>query len=298
MADEDLVLITLDGRPHDPRDPLLHADDLAVLRGDGVFETVLVRDGAACAIELHLGRLRRSAEMIELPEVDLDEWRTAVAAALKQWGAEREGVMRLVLSRGRETTGAAERFEPKLPTAYLSVGPVPERVRKAREHGVSVVTLPRGYSVELAQSAPWLGLGAKTLAYGANQAALRFARRNSADDAIFISTENRVLEGTHSTVLVWRDEQLLTPPHRYGVVPGTTQRALFEVAEKAGLECRYKPLFAVDLILADGLWLLSSTALAARVHTLDGLPKSEPEFAPRLVELVDEATRKIGALRG
>ena len=39
------VLVTLDGRIHDPEAPLLHADDLAAVRGDGVFETLLVRDG-------------------------------------------------------------------------------------------------------------------------------------------------------------------------------------------------------------------------------------------------------------
>ena len=40
------MVVTLDGRLH-PRSPLLHADDLAAVRGDGIFESLLVRDGTA-----------------------------------------------------------------------------------------------------------------------------------------------------------------------------------------------------------------------------------------------------------
>jgi 4-amino-4-deoxychorismate lyase len=294
MADEDMVLVTLDGAPHDPSTPLLYADDLAVLRGDGVFETVLVRDGEPAKVELHLERMRRSADILELPALDLPEWRSAIEAAVQRWGAEREGVMKLVYSRGREPlTGG----DPDETTGFITIGPVPERVLAAREKGVSVVTVQRGYSVELANDAPWLQLGAKTLSYATNLGALRFARRMGADDAIFLSTEQRVLEGTRSAVLVLRDDKLITPPHKYGIVPSTTQQALFEVAEKAGLKCQYKPLFAADLIIADGLWLVSSVALAARVHTLDGLSLSEPELAGKVTGLVEEAVRRVGSLK-
>lgn len=292
MADEaSSIFVTLDGKPHDPDRPQLYADDMAVLRGDGVFETVLVRDGQPCTIELHLGRLRHSADALELPEPDLTEWRKAVDEAVQLWGAEQEGVMRLVLSRGRESSPTGRS------TAFITIGPVPRRALEARTNGVSVMTLQRGQSIELAHEAPWLLLGAKTLSYATNLAAQRFARRLGHDDAIFLSTEGRVLEGTRSTVLVVRDGALFTPPHRHGIVPGTTQRALFEVAEKAGYSCEYKPLFGADLILADGLWLLSSVALAARVTKLDGLPMSEPDIAGKITELVDEAVRRIAPLK-
>ncbi|MGC2678011.1 MAG: aminodeoxychorismate lyase, partial [Mycobacterium sp.] len=49
------MIVTLDGEVHPPRTPLLFADDLAAVRGDGVFETLLVRDGDACLVEAHLG---------------------------------------------------------------------------------------------------------------------------------------------------------------------------------------------------------------------------------------------------
>jgi 4-amino-4-deoxychorismate lyase len=58
MADR--VLVTLDGKVQDPEVPLLFADDAAALRGDGVFETLLVRAATAIDTPRHLARLARS----------------------------------------------------------------------------------------------------------------------------------------------------------------------------------------------------------------------------------------------
>ncbi|RDI61495.1 aminodeoxychorismate lyase [Nocardia pseudobrasiliensis] len=281
----DRVLVTLDGVVRDPDEPLITADDIGVLRGDGVFETVLVRDGKACAIELHLARLRRSAEALDLPEPDAGRWRTAVEAAVKEWGGDREGALRLILTRGRDGVDSET-------TAFVSVSPVPERVNKARTEGISVITLTRGISVDLAQNAPWLLMGAKTLSYATNMAALRFAARMDADDVVFTSTEHRVLEGPRSSVVIQRDKQLLTPPARSGVLPGITQRSLFAEAEKAGWECRYESFFTADLITADSVWLLGSVTLAARVASLDGLKMSPPDCAEEIVELVDRGVSR------
>ncbi|HEY5853315.1 MAG TPA: aminodeoxychorismate lyase [Aldersonia sp.] len=280
MADR--ILVTLDGKVQDPEVPLLFADDVAALRGDGVFETLLVRDGVAIDVPRHLARLARSAEMLELPPPNLDDWAAATEVAAKKWGATREGVLRLVMSRGRE--GGAS------PTAYVTVTPVPDRVYQARRDGISVMTLARGHSVDLAKNAPWQLLGAKTLSYATNMAALRFAARQGEDDVIFVSTEGRVLEGPRSTVVIARGRVLLTPPRSYGILPGTTQQALFDAATEAGFTCEYQPLFPADLITADGVWLVSSVTRAARVHTLDGLPLPSPQFGEQIAKLVDRPT--------
>ena len=52
--------------------PQLLVTDLAVTRGDGVFETIGVFDGAPVNVGPHLARLNRSAGLVDLPELDLD----------------------------------------------------------------------------------------------------------------------------------------------------------------------------------------------------------------------------------
>src|SRR5690242_7905235 len=87
MASAPEVVVTVDGELHDPAAPLLFADDLAAVRGDGVFETLLVRDGRPCLLEAHLARLTQSARMTDLPEPELPRWRAAVAAGVERWNA-------------------------------------------------------------------------------------------------------------------------------------------------------------------------------------------------------------------
>jgi 4-amino-4-deoxychorismate lyase len=112
------VIVTLDGEVHPPGTPLLFADDLAAVRGDGVFETLLVRDGRACLVDAHLGRMGHSAKLLDLREPDLAAWRHAIEVATQQWVSDTadEGAMRLVYSRGRERGSA--------PTAFVTVNPV------------------------------------------------------------------------------------------------------------------------------------------------------------------------------
>lgn len=286
MAGPTGVIVTLDGEMHSPDAPLLHADDLAAVRGDGVFETLLVRDGRACLIESHLQRLTQSAAMTDLPEPDLPRWRSAIEVAARQWcaGSADEGAMRLIYSRGRE--GGS------VPTAFVMVNPVPERATAVRRGGLAAITLDRGLPATGVDAMPWLLAGAKTLSYAVNMAALRHAARQDAGDVIFVSTDGYILEGPRSTVVIATAGEtpcLLTPPPWYPILRGTTQQALFEVARDKGYDCDYRALRVADLHAAQGVWLISSMTLAARVHTLDGRPLQPSPMATDFAELIDAA---------
>ncbi|MBU3687022.1 MAG: aminodeoxychorismate lyase [Mycobacterium sp.] len=285
------MLVTIDGEAvevSDPDRPLLYADDLAAVRGDGVFETLLVRAGGACLVEAHLQRLVQSAAMADLPAPRVQTWRRAIEAAVSRWIArtDAEAVLRLVYSRGRESGSA--------PTGYLTVGPVAERVAVARRDGVSALLLDRGVPASGVETMPWLLAGAKTLSYAVNMAALRHAARHGAGDVIFVSSDGFILEGPRSTVVIATADSagrpaLRTPPPEYPILRGTTQQALFEVAREKGYHCDYQPLRPADLHAAQGVWLVSSITLAARVHTLDGQPLEPSQLGTEITELVDAA---------
>lgn len=287
MASGAAVVVTVDGGVHDPQAPLLYADDLAAVRGDGIFETMLIRDGRPCLLEAHLARLTHSAAMLELPAPDLDQWRAAAATAAQQWssGDGGEGVLRLVYSRGREGGGS--------PTAYATVAALPARVATVRRDGVAALTLARALPTD-APDMPWLLAGAKTLSYAINMAALRYAEQRGAGDVVFVSSEGLVLEGPRSTVVIATEMDdgrlgLLTPPPWYPILRGTTQQALFDVARAEGYDCDYRALRTADLVAAQGVWLVSSVTLAARVHTLDGTPLRPSPLVAEMTGMVDGA---------
>lgn len=285
MSSQPAVLVTVDGDVCDPDQPLLRADDLAAVRGDGIFETLLVRDGRACLVAAHLHRMARSAEMMELPEPDPAAWQRAIAVAVARWNSltADEGALRLVYSRGRESGSP--------PTGYLMISALAARVAAARRDGVCAVLLDRGLPVAGVAEMPWLLAGAKTLSYAVNMAALRHAAARGADDVIFVSSDGYILEGPRSTVVIATDtSRLLTPPLSHPILRGTTVQALFEVARADGYDCDYQALRPADLDAAQGIWLVSSITLGARVHTLDGRRRDcDPRLAELMTGLVDAA---------
>lgn len=298
------VLVFLDpafdgGRVADASQPQLMATDLGATRGDGVFESLLAVGGRPRKIQAHLTRLAGSARLLELDIPAEDAWRRAVETAIREFrgqepaaaapggAAQDEVVVKLIVTRGPE--GAAA------PTCWVQASAPAAAGRRQRETGIDVILLDRGYDSEVGERAPWLLLGAKTLSYAVNMAALRYAHRQGADDVIFTSADGRVLEGPTSTVLLAHLEtsddgaggvrtvrRLITPQLDSGILPGTSQGALFTAAKAAGWELGYGPLEPKDLLDADAVWLISSIRLLAPVNHIDGQEIGTPELRRQL----------------
>src|SRR5262245_2863428 len=81
MAPRPDLVVTLDGRVQAPDVARVRADDPLFSRGDGVFETLLVRDGLPNLLDAHLARFGASAELVGLPAPDTASWRRAVGVA-------------------------------------------------------------------------------------------------------------------------------------------------------------------------------------------------------------------------
>ncbi len=207
--------------------------DEGFLRGDAIFEAVLVRHGRTHALEPHLARLHRSAAAVELT-VDDGAVRQAIGDLLRAWG-ERDGAVRVILTRGgvlRGLIGAAE-WPPS-----ISLGVV---------------------------EAPWRTAisGVKTLSYAANQWAVRQARALGADDALIVD-DGIVHELPTGAVVLIRDGVCSPPdPDRLPILASVSIAALREVADVALVEPSLE-----DLLAADEVVVLSATRPCLPVHGL------------------------------
>jgi 4-amino-4-deoxychorismate lyase len=172
-----------------------------------------------------------------------------------------EAVIKLILSRGVE--------HGPTPTAWVTAAEAPDNAA-ARERGISVVTLDRGYGIDTPRRAPWLLLGAKTLSYAVNMAAIREAKRRGADDAVFITSDGFVLEAPTASLILRLGERFVTPAPNGGILHGTTQLSLFAHLEAQGVATAYETIPVAQLREADAAWLVSSVRLAAPIRAIDG----------------------------
>lgn len=242
--------------------PALSVGELSTQRGDGVFESIGVVDGHAQEVVPHLERLAHSARLCDLPVPNQEQWRRAIQQAAAQLGAG-ESVIKLILSRGVE--------HGPTPTAWVTAAPAAD-FAAVRRNGVKVVTLDRGYDLGAAERAPWLLLGAKTLSYAVNMAALREAKRRGADDAIFLSSDGFVLEAPTASLILRFGDRFTTPAPNGGILHGTTQLSVYDHLLARGFEVGYDRIPAADLMRADAAWLVSSVRLATAITAIDGTP--------------------------
>ena len=243
--------------------PILRADDLGALRGDGIFETMHIRGGKAWMLDEHLDRMSRSAARMELTLPDRAALVDLVDQAIAAWPGTDEGALRLVCTRGREDAAGTV-------TVFATLAPVADSFRRARRTGIKVRTASLGLPAGHRSVAPWLLGGAKTLSYAVNMASQRWATSVGADDVLWVSSDGYALEAPTST-LVWRrgDGLFTVPSEATGILAGTTARWLLDHADALGWSSGEAMITPAELADVDGAWFASSVRGVAAIRRLD-----------------------------
>ena len=258
-----LLAVAVSGRGVvDPAEPVLRADDEALLRGRGAFETIRVYGGRPFRLAAHLERLAGSAERIGLPEVNRLELEELARQALEAAG-EPDAVLRL--------------YWTPTPTALALVSEIPAHLDELRTRGQRLITL-RG----LRADEPWLLPGVKSTSYAVNMAAEAEARRRGSDDAVFVDAAGIVLEGPTTNVWWRRERRLSTPSLDLGILAGITRSVLLELAGNIGYEVEEGQFALDDLQGADEAFTSSSVREVMPATELDGRPLGRGPAADEL----------------
>ncbi|HEX6787595.1 MAG TPA: aminotransferase class IV [Gaiellaceae bacterium] len=236
-----LVALAELGRGLVPVDePVLHADDAAVLRGRGVFETIRVYDGTPFRLVDHLARLAMSAERVHLPAPPEEEFAETARHAVGA-GGERDAVLRLLWTGGREGGGA--------PRGFTLVSTLPAGLEELRARGLRLVT---------STWATGALAGAKSTSYAENMTVQDDAVRAGADDALFVGPDGTVLEAPTANVWFREGETLFTPALSLPILAGVTRAALCDLAPGLGYAVEEGRYDLERLLASDEVFLSSS----------------------------------------
>lgn len=210
--------------------------------GDGLFETMKVKNGAIASLPAHLARLAKGAAVIGLPLPALDL--EARAAALLKANRLEDAVLRLTLTRGSGPRGVLPPAVPT-PTLVLTAAPLPGPMPPAR------LVIARG--TRRNERSPLSGI--KSLNYLDNILARQEAATAGADDAVLLNTQDCVAETTIANLFAVIDGDLVTPPASDGALPGVMR------ADILAHGARERSLTEADLLRASELFLSSSLGL-------------------------------------
>lgn len=238
--------------------------DHGLLYGDGVFEGIRAYNGYVFKLNEHLERLYASAHslMIKIP-LSKEEIRRAVIDTLKK-NKMKDAYIRLVVTRGAGDLGVDPRKCSK-PTVFIIAGSISVIPKEVAERGIrTIMTWIRrdpvdGTSHEM-----------KSLNYLNSILAKIEANNVGADEAIILSTQGYLCEGTTENVFIVKGGEIWTPPAYTGALPGITQSAVFEIVKRIGLRIMERLITAHELFNADEVFFSGTGAEIVPVTEVNG----------------------------
>ncbi len=271
---------------------LVHVSDIRVpvdnrglLLGDGIFETLLARDGAPLRLNRHLARLRSSCDRLGIDSrYSDDEFSLAISQVLAALPSPpvvtRYARVRITVTAGTDGLGLVRGKTPA-DTMLSAVPYFPDYAP------ISAVTLPWRRNPH----SPITGM--KTTSQAENVAAMRYAVQRGAIEGIWFAPNGDLCEGTTTNLFIESDGRVLTPPLSSGCLAGIARAALVETSAGWGIKIAEQPVSAQYLDAAKSgdvsLFLTSSLRGIVPVGRLDGTELEVGPMTRRLMELFNDA---------
>ncbi|MBT3321776.1 MAG: hypothetical protein HN392_05770 [Anaerolineae bacterium] len=268
--------------PHDSA--LLNPRDRGFTLGDGIFETIRVRQGEIIRIEQHLARLRKGAKTIglSLPWTD-SEIQQAIQETLLA-NQLKNAYLRLTLSRGVPTQrGLLPDEKNSRPSFIIQAESFMGYPKELYQRGMHAVTS----SIRRNEYSPLANI--KSLNYLDNILARREAEKKGADEAILLNTRGNIACASVANIFFVKGKTLLTPPFSEGALPGTVREYLInQIAPQYGYDIIERVIAHEELTEMDESFLTNALMGVMPLVSIDGKTFGEGK--------VEEITLALGAL--
>ena len=258
------MIVFLNGQFVPEEQAVVSVFDRCFLYGDGLFETILLRNGRPFRWEQHLHRLWQGAEFLKIPlPFELEALRGFVEELVD---ANRlpNALLRLTLSRGVGVRGYSPAGANR-PALVMSLHAAPATEAAHAPRWRLVTASPRlGVNDPLAQF--------KTCNKLAQILARSEAESAQAHEALLLNTDGCVVEAASSNLFWLERGTVFTPPLPSGILPGITRAVVLELCQNLRLPLREAAVPPEHLGQADGVFLSLSSVGIAEGIALDAKP--------------------------
>lgn len=235
----------LNGQPIDITQPALYLDERGWQYGDGLFETMLLKDGKIRFLDDHIERLQTGCARLGLPAPStallLQELRVLC-------GVQQQGTVKLLLTRGRGERG----YRPPLqmqPTRLWQLFAKPATPMAA-------ALRLRWCSTRLSRNALLAGVK------HCNRLEQVLAQAEWCDaeiaEGLMLDTEGELICATMNNVFLGLDGVLVTPDLRYSGVAGVMRRNLLRLAQALRIETEVRAVRAEEVCVAQELFICNA----------------------------------------
>jgi len=284
-------LIYLNGKMVPDEEAVISVFDHGLLYGDGVFEGIRAYNGRVFRLAEHIRRLYESAHSILLAiPLSQEEMIKAVIDTVNA-NQLRDAYIRLVVTRGVGDLGMDPR-KCKQAQVFIIADKITLYPVELYEKGLEVITVATRRNIAEA-----LEPKIKSLNYLNNIHAKIEANRAGVLEALMLTNQGYICEGTGDNVFIYRRGELLTPPAYLGILEGITREAIIELAAREGIPLREVPFTRHVLYVSEECFLTGTAAEVIPVIEVDqrliGSGKPGP-ITKRLIKLFRDLTQNEG----
>ncbi|MDX1572680.1 MAG: aminodeoxychorismate lyase [Methylophaga sp.] len=232
-------MILINGQPEDRID----ARDRGLQYGDGLFETIAFRQNHLELLDAHLARLQRGCERLNL-SVSLTEI-SLIKTEIQQITSTltNDAVIKIILTRG--VGGRGYQYAENIPlTRIISSHPMPE-YPPDHQQGVDIRICEQRLAIN-----PQLA-GIKHLNRLEQVLARNEWRDSHIAEGLMLDIDGRLVEGTMSNILLFRNGELLTPEISRCGIDGVMRSLLLGTARQQDWSVYETQLTLDDLLTAD-----------------------------------------------
>jgi branched-chain amino acid aminotransferase len=255
--------VYLNGKIVPKEKALVSVLDHGFLYGDGIYETLMVYNGKIFKIDEHIKRFFQSAKMtgFKMPmtksQIEAAFYKTLKANNLK------EAYIRIQITRGYGDIGLDPALCPK-PTVVIIPKEFHGHPKEYYQMGVhvAVVNVRRNHPMALNPKI-------KATNFLNNILAKIESLNKKAYEAIMLTIDGYVAEGTICNIFIVKDRTLITPPTNIGILEGVTRGLIIKLAKEKGIKVLEKAFKKEALYKADECFLSSTTMEIMPVTRVD-----------------------------
>jgi D-alanine transaminase len=278
-------LAYLNGKIMPIAEAMVPAEDRGYNFGDAIYEFVASYSGRLFCLDEHLERLERSMRELAFAPLSRDMVRRAILTLFEKAQIPRAGIY-IQISRG---VAPRDHAYPPAGTPlqfFMTIRPVHEKPPELREKGAAAITVT---------DIRWGRCDIKTVQLLPNCMAKQQALEAGVFDAIFVSDEGVVREGTSSNLFIAKNGKLVTHPLTPRILPGITRKVVMDLCrqEQIGVEERFYDRDA--LAAADEVFLTGTITEVLPIVRIDGRPVGDGTVGPLSRGLYRSLLKKIQA---
>lgn len=275
--------IWMNGELVDWDDATVHVGAHGLHYGSGVFEGIRCYETpsgpAVFRLTDHMRRLRTSGRLIhmELP-YSVEELVSATHELLSANGLP-ACYVRPIAFYGYGTLGVPPRHNP----VCVAIMSWPWGTYLGAE------ALERGIHCKISS---WRRVGPNTIPHAAkatgvylnSMLAVLEASAGGYDEAILLTEDGNVGDGSGENVFAVKDGVIFTPDLSASILPGITRDSVLTIARDLGYGVRERPLIRTDLYMADELFMTGTAAEVTPIRAVDDREVGDPGPITRAIQ--------------